>query len=292
MLELLPGVTDRVAKRIVEHRGANGPFANLAAAERMPGMNKRVWEQAAGFLRVYGGDEPLDATGVHPQQYDKARALLEAASVTGSDFAGAVEKLAALDLDTQVDATHSRKVIDSIVAEFKAVRLEPRGAFQEPERASALTPIDEPKVGMKVDGLVTNAASFGVFIDIGAEQDGLLHISQLPDEMVANDRPKVKPGSKLTVFVTNFDSQSGKLSLSTREPREPSRRRRAASSERGASSGRERRGGPRTRRDDRAPLKRTFGPDKEQQARARKEVENMSLNEKLTLLGDKFRTKV
>jgi uncharacterized protein len=147
---------------------------------------------------------------------------------------------------------------------------------------------------MKVRGIVTNAASFGVFVDVGAEQDGLLHVSQLPEEMIADDRPKVAAGVELTVYITHFDSQSGKLSLSMREARESSRQRRAApAARREGGAGRPRRPFDDSRpRPERAPVTRTFGPDKDEQVRARKQVENMSLTEKLTALGDKFRTKV
>jgi transcriptional accessory protein Tex/SPT6 len=154
--------------------------------------------------------------------------------------------------------------------------------------------LEEPKAGMKVRGIVTNAASFGVFVDIGAEQDGLLHVSQLPEEMVADDRPKVAAGAELTVYITHFDSQTGKLSLSMREVRETSRQRRTApASRRDGGADRPRRPfDDRQQRPERAPVTRTFGPDRDEQVRARKQVENMSLTEKLAALGDKFRTKI
>src|SRR5690606_556090 len=99
LLELVPGMTDRVAKRIVELREEKGPFPSLAAGEKMPGMNKRVWEQAAGFFRVFGGDNPLDETGVHPKDYETALALIEAAGSTVQECCAHPEKLAAVDLD-------------------------------------------------------------------------------------------------------------------------------------------------------------------------------------------------
>ena len=294
LLELVPGMTDRVAKRIVELRDEKGPFPSLAAAEKMPGMNKRVWEQAAGFFRVFGGENPLDETGVHPRDYAKALALIEAAGSSVQECLTNPEKLARLDLDSFVDAEHPRAVLDAIVKEFEPRRLNPRGQFRPPKPGSDLELIEEPKAGMKVRGIVTNAASFGVFVDIGAEQEGLLHVSQLPEEMIADDRPKVAAGAELTVYITHFDSQTGKLSLSMREVRESSRQRRTApASRRDSGASRPRRpfedGRPRP---ERAPVTRTFGPDKDEQLRARKQVENMSLTEKLAALGDKFRTKI
>ncbi len=294
LLELVPGMTDRVAKRIVELRDEKGPFPSLAAAEKMPGMNKRVWEQAAGFFRVYGGDSPLDETGVHPKDYAKALALIEAAGSSVQECIANPEKLVGLDLDPFVSAEYPKTVLEAIVKEFTPRSLNPRGQFKPPKPGSDVELLEEPKAGMKVRGIVTNSASFGVFVDIGAEQDGLLHVSQLPEEMISDDRPKVASGAELTVYITHFDSQSGKLSLSMREVRETSRQRRTApGSRREGGAGRPRRPFDDSRpRPERAPVTRTFGPDRDEQVRARKQVENMSLNEKLAALGDKFRTKV
>lgn len=298
LLELVPGMTDRVAKRIVELREEKGPFPSLAAAEKMPGMNKRVWEQAAGFFRVFGGENPLDETGVHPKDYAKALALIEAAGSSVQECCAHPEKLAALDLDSFVSAEQPKAVLEAIVKEFDPRRLNPRGPFRAPKPGSDVELLEEPKAGMKVRGIVTNAASFGVFVDIGAEQDGLLHVSQLPEEMIADERPKVAAGAELTVYITHFDPQSGKLSLSMREVRETSRQRRAAPEARREGGGPNRPSRPPRSFDDarprpeRAPVTRTFGPDKDEQVRARKQVESMSLTEKLAALGDKFRTKV
>ena len=293
VLELLPAMTDRVAKRIVEYREKAGPLPNLAAADKMPGMNKRVWEQASGYFRVYGGDNPLDGTGLRPVLYVKTQELLDAAGISVQEAIENQEKLGALDLEPFVDPKHPKVVLESIVKEFSPDRLDPRGPFNEPKSGNGLDAIDEPKSGMKVPGIVTNSASFGVFVDIGAEQDGLLHISQLTEDMVSDDRPKVKPGTKLTVFITYFDSQTGKLSLSMREPRETSRQRRTSpAARRETGGGRRREGGGNWQRPERTPITRTFGPDNQQQAQARAKVEHMSLGEKMAALGDKFRTKV
>jgi transcriptional accessory protein Tex/SPT6 len=294
LLELVPGMTDRVAKRILELRAEKGPFPSLAAAEKMAGMNKRVWGQAAGFFRVFGGDNLLDETGVHPKDYAKALTLIEAAGSSVQECIANPEKLAGLDLAPFVDAERPRTVLEAIVREFDPRRLNPRGQFRPPKPGSDLELIEEPKAGMKVRGIVTNAASFGVFVDIGAEQDGLLHISQLPEEMISDDRPKVAAGAELTVYITHFDSHTGKLSLSMREVRETSRQRRTAPTSRrdGGDSRPRRQFDDGRQRPERAPVTRTFGPDNDEQVRARKQVENMSLTEKLAALGDKFRTKI
>lgn len=295
LLELVPGMTDRVAKRIVELRDEKGPFPSLAAAEKMPGMNKRVWEQAAGFFRVFGGEEPLDETGVHPKDYAHARALIEAAGSSVQACIANPQILAGLNLDSFVGPDRSKATLEAIVKEFDPRRLNPRGQFKPPKPESDVELLEEPKPGMKVRGIVTNAASFGVFVDVGAEQDGLLHVSQLPEEMISDDRPKVAAGAELTVYITHFDSQTGKLSLSMREVRENSRQRRtapAARREGGAGRPPRRPSDDERPRQDRAPVTRTFGPNKDEQVRARKQVENMSLSEKLAALGDKFRTKV
>jgi uncharacterized protein len=164
-----------------------------------------------------------------------------------------------------------------------------------PAPTIGVEPIEEPKVGMKVEGVITNVADFGLFVDIGAEQDGLVHVSQLAAGVTREGDGAVKTGDKLTVYVVNVANEGKRISLSMREPREPresSRQRRvSAEGRRQAEShrrGRDDRRGPRPDR-DRTPMRRTFGPDERKED---EKLKNMSLDQKLNALQDKFRTKV
>ncbi|MCB9384677.1 MAG: helix-hairpin-helix domain-containing protein [Bryobacterales bacterium] len=292
LLALVPGMTERVAKRIVEHRKQHGPFASRAALSQMSGLNARVYDQAAGFLRVYGGDNPLDATGVHPRDYAKLEQLFQAAGVDAQQALANPAALANVNLAELADKDHSQRALEMIVRELAPKARNPRGAFQMPKPDLGVDPIDEPTVGMKVEGVITNVADFGLFVDIGAEQDGLVHVSQLAPGVTREGDNAVKSGDRITVYVVNVANDGKRISLSMREPRETSRQRRVSVEGRRAAEshrrGRDDNRGPRPDR-DRTPIRRTFGPD------GRKEdekIKNMSLDQKLNALQDKFRTKV
>ncbi|MEZ5360783.1 MAG: Tex-like N-terminal domain-containing protein [Bryobacterales bacterium] len=292
LLALVPGMTERVAKRIVEYRKQHGPFPSRSVLSQMSGLNARVYEQAAGFLRVYGGDNPLDATGVHPRDYAKLGEVFQAAGVDAEQALANPASLANVNLAELADKDHSQRALEMMLRELAPKARNPRGAFQMPKPDLGVDPIDEPKVGMKVEGVITNVADFGLFVDIGAEQDGLVHVSQLAPGVTREGDNAVKSGDRITVFVVNVANDGKRISLSMREPRETSRQRRVSVEGRRAAEshrrGRDDRRGPRSDR-ERTPIRRTFGPD------GRKEdekIKNMSLDQKLTALQDKFRTKV
>ncbi len=297
MLELAPGMTERVARRLVEQRRKKGPFASREALGTAPGVSKAVWEQAAGFLRVSGGENPLDATGIPPQRYPQAEKLFASAGVTAAEAVAEPDRLAAVDLDALADDQTPRAVYEALLRELRPEVRNPRGDFEQPAPTVDIEPIDEPRTGMKVEGIVTNVTSFGAFVDIGAAQDGLVHISQLPNELVEDSKPSLKIGARVTVYVTHYDAAAERLSLSTREPRESSRQRRAAPSARrspGEGYG-DRRGDRRGRnqdRGDRPPVSRSFGPDREARKVEEQAIRKMSVEEKLAMLESKFRTKI
>lgn len=296
LLAKVAGFTERAAKRIVEQRSKKGPFASRKALAATPGLAGRVYDQAAGFLRVPGGEHPLDATGVHPRHYEKLEGIASAAGVSLADAVGSPAALMAVDLTPFVDKDHPEPVLRAMLRELEPRALNNRGELQLPEPTAAdIEPLDEVKVGVKAKGVVTNVTDFGVFLDIGAGGDGLLHVSQLSDELLAKGKAAIKPGDRLEVWVNHVNPEADRISLSMREPRESSRQRRVSPEARRSGEGRRgdrpRRGGPR-RDDKRAPVRRTFGPDREQQAREEERMKNMSMGEKLSALQDRFRTKI
>jgi len=256
----------------------------------MAGLNARVYEQAAGFLRVYGGENPLDATGLHPRDYSKLGQILQKAGVAVEQALDDPASLAEADLSELVDKEHSERALKAIVRELTPRVRKPRGELSMPEPTIAVEPIDDPKAGMKVEGVITNVADFGIFVDIGAEQDGLVHISQLAAGVTREGEGAVKAGDRLTVYVVNVANEGKRISLSMREPREPresSRQRRVSPEGRRAAESHRR--GRDDRRRDRPPMRRTFGPDDRKED---EKLKNMSLDQKLNALQDKFRTKV
>jgi uncharacterized protein len=217
------------------------------------------------------------------------------------------EVLAALSLESLQDEKHPAEVLRAIVAQLQPESRDLRGEFVPPETPVELKAAGDLKPGMKVDGVVTNIASFGVFVDIGADQDGLVHISRLSDQFVKDPQTAAKVGDRVAVHILALEEGGKRISLSMREPREtraarprdprsqqvPSRIRRASEGRAGAESRR----GNGARRRDKEPQRagratQSFGPDEKSKAREAKEVEKLSLDEKLALLQTKYRTKV
>ncbi len=307
LLSLAPGLTERLAKRIVERRKKDGRFTRREQLQEISGLNERIYKQAAGFVRVSGGDNVLDATPVHPEHYPIVEKLVAAAGVSVQEALDKPEVLTALALDSLQDEKHPAELLRTIVGQLQPEARNPRGEFMPPEAPVELKAAGDLKPGMKVDGVVTNIASFGVFVDIGADQDGLVHISRLSDQFVKDPQAAAKVGDRVAVHILALEEGGKRISLSMREPREiragrpsdaraqqvPSRVRRASGDRAGADSRRgngARRRGKEPQRAARAT--QSFGPDEKAKAREAKEAEKLSLDEKLALLQTKYRTKV
>lgn len=292
MLALVPGLTERLAKRIVEHRNAHGPPASRGDFRKTPGLNDRIYRQAAGFLRVEGGN-PLDNTGVHPSCYPLAERLAAAAESDIETILADPAPLEKLNLEDFADKDNPLPRIQSLVRELHPRRRNPRGDFQMPKPAVALRTNEQIQVGAKVEGTVSNTTDFGAFIDIGGDHDGLLHVTQIADELIRDSKPDIKTGDRVDVFITALEQDGKRISLSMRGPRPPEPRRRpraAAERARGAAANGAPRRRPPKRQEpgNRKPAIRQFGPDEKTSAL---ETGGMSLEDKLLLLKDKYRTK-
>ena len=293
-LGFLAGMTERVGKRVVEHRQKNGPFTKREQLLDVAGLSARIYKQAAGFVRVRNGEDPLDNTPVHPDMYPQAEKILAAAGVSAAEALDRPEALDAVSLDEIKDAKHPVELLRGIVDQLRCPR-DPRGAFAPPSLPVELRPDDEIQPGKKVEGVVTNIAGFGAFVDIGADQDGLVHVSQMSNGADKGAKPELKIGDRVTVFVQNLEKNGKRISLSLRDPRELARAARRPAAR--AAAGPPRRGvGPRKRRKEPQReskiTKRSFGPDPKTKAREEQDLQKMSLNEKLELLQTKYRTKV
>ena len=295
LLAVAPALTERIAKRVVAYRESKGPFTRRDQLRNIPGLSEKIYRQAVPFLRIRGGTNPLDETGISPQAYPIVERMLSSAGVTAAEALERPEALDNLNLEEFANAQYPLEVLRAIVREFKPDVRDPRGKFEPPQALIEPRSTAELKVGMKLEGIVTNVTRFGAFVDIGAEQDGLLHISELADKLDKESKSAVKAGDRITTHILALQENGKRISLSTKEPRRPTRKPRTAARPRRTSDAkpketvRKRRKGP----DREMTLaKRSFGPDtKQKQSRASHESK-LSLDEKLSLLETRFRTKV
>ncbi len=217
LLARVSGVGPGLAEAIVAHRDAHGAFASRRDLLKVPRLGPKAFEQAAGFLRVTGGKEPLDASSVHPEAYDLARRIVAAC---GRDIRaimadGAVLK--AVEARDFVDARFGLPTVKDILAELEKPGRDPRGAFRTATFADGVDDIRDLKPGMSLEGTVTNVAAFGAFVDIGVHQDGLVHVSQLADRFVKDAHEVVKAGDVVRVRVVEVDVARKRIALTMRK---------------------------------------------------------------------------
>ncbi|MDF2811569.1 MAG: RNA-binding transcriptional accessory protein, partial [Microvirga sp.] len=188
LLARVSGVGEWVAQNIVSHRDANGPFRTRKALSGVMGLGPKTFEQAAGFLRIPGGDDPLDASGVHPEAYPVVRRIIEATKSDIKVLIGNGPVLKTLKPERFTDETFGVPTVKDILAELEKPGRDPRPEFKTATFMDGVEKISDLKPGMMLEGVVTNVAAFGAFVDIGVHQDGLVHISALADTFVKDPR--------------------------------------------------------------------------------------------------------
>jgi uncharacterized protein len=216
LLTRVSGITPGLADNIVQHRDQNGPFKSRTSLKEVPRLGPKAFEQAAGFLRIPDGDDPLDSSSVHPEAYPVVRRILDK---TGSDLKaliGNTSALKSLKAAEFVDDTFGLPTVTDILAELDKPGRDPRPAFKTATFAEGVDKIADLKPGMKLEGQVTNVAAFGAFIDIGVHQDGLAHVSALSKNYVKDPREVVKPGDIVKVKVLEVDIPRQRISLTLR----------------------------------------------------------------------------
>ncbi len=290
----LPGVTERLAKRIVEYRDKQGNFSSRAGLKKVPGMSDHLYRQAVGFARVRAGEKPLDVTGVHPDWYGTVEKIVAAAGTSIEEVLGKPEALASVNLDELETAECPRAILDAVVSELAGGKADPRPPLEAHEPPVALLDAEKLKVGLEVEGLVTNVTDFGAFVDIGADQDGLVHLSRIADKFREKGQLTLKAGDRMKVRVLAVENDGDRISLTTRDRDEMNRGPRGGGPR--PANGSRRPEGPRRRgkAPDREPriTKRLYGPDRAAQAREAEKLGKLSLDEKLSLLETKYRTKI
>ncbi|MCC5988856.1 MAG: RNA-binding transcriptional accessory protein [Pararhodobacter sp.] len=216
LLARVAGLGPVLADAIVAHRDANGPFASRRELLKVARLGPKAFEQAAGFLRIRGGKEPLDASSVHPEAYALARRIVAA---TGRDLPALMRDpapLKALDAGAFADDRFGLPTVRDIIAELEKPGRDPRPAFRTASFAEGVNEITDLKPGMSLEGVVSNVAAFGAFVDIGVHQDGLVHVSQLADRFVKDPHEVVKPGDVVRVRVLDVDVARKRIGLSMR----------------------------------------------------------------------------
>ncbi|WP_372498072.1 Tex family protein [Sinomonas terrae] len=228
LLSRVAGVGPLLSRSIVEYRDANGPFASRADLKKVPRLGAKAFEQCAGFLRITGGPEPLDASAVHPEAYGLAHRILAAAGgATGagrSTTSGAMAStVATLDPAEFADDRFGLPTVKDVMAELVRPGRDPRPEFVTAALKEGVETIADLKPGMVLEGTVSNVAAFGAFVDIGVHQDGLVHVSAMSSKFVSDPREVVKSGQVVRVKVLDVDVPRKRISLSLRLDDEVSR---------------------------------------------------------------------
>jgi uncharacterized protein len=214
LLTSVSGITPTVANNIVAHRNQHGAFKNRRQLLKVAKLGPKAFEQAAGFLRIRGGDNPLDNTAVHPESYAVVEAMASDLNVPLNQVTQIAEKLKKTNLKKYVSDTVGEPTLRDILSELEKPGRDPRAEFKYATFKEGIKEITDLKEGMELEGIITNVANFGAFVDIGVHQDGLVHISQLADRFVDDPKKIVKVGQVVKVRVLEVNEKLKRISLS------------------------------------------------------------------------------
>ncbi|PKH64736.1 RNA-binding transcriptional accessory protein, partial [Psychrobacter sp. 4Dc] len=213
ILAHIAGLNRNVAQQIVTYRKEHGAFDSREALKNVPRLGAKTFEQAAGFLRIHNGSNPLDATGVHPESYALVDSLLAQAGKPLSEVIGNDGVLNTIDTTT-LAANDDNVSVKAIIEELAKPARDPRPEFKTANFRDDVNSIKDLSEGMTLEGVVTNVTAFGCFVDVGVHQDGLVHISQMANDFVADPMNRVKPGDIVSVRVISIDEKRGRIGFS------------------------------------------------------------------------------
>jgi len=213
LLTYVSGLGPTLAQNIVEYRNANGQFKSRNDLKKVPRLGDKAFEQAAGFLRIRDGKNPLDASAVHPEAYPIVEKMAKDLNASVKDLIEKAELRKSIVAKNYVTEAIGLPTINDILQELAKPGRDPRQQFEAFQFASGVEKVDDLRVGMELPGIVTNVANFGAFVDIGVHQDGLVHVSQLSDTFVSDPRNVVKVGQKVKVRVTEVDIPRKRIAL-------------------------------------------------------------------------------
>ncbi len=225
LLSRVAGLTPVLADNLVAHRDANGAFRNRKQILDVPRLGPKAYEQAAGFLRIPDGDNPLDASGVHPEAYDIVRRIEQDSGRSVRDLIGDAAFVRSLDPAKFTDDRFGLPTVQDILAELEKPGRDPRPEWKSAAFQEGVEEIGDLRPGMTLEGVVSNVTNFGAFVDVGVHQDGLVHISRMSDDYVEDPRDVVKAGQVVKVKVLEVDIARKRIGLSMRMHDEPGQER-------------------------------------------------------------------
>lgn len=219
LLSYVVGIGPSLSKKIVKFREEQGAFKSRQQLMDIPGLGAKAFEQSAGFLRIQGGENPLDASAVHPERYKLVKQMAGDLGISVEELVGDPQKTEAIDAAKYTSDEVGRETLKDILDELKKPGRDPRQSFEPPKFRDDVTTIEDLKNGMELEGIVTNVTAFGAFVDIGVHQDGLVHISELSDNFIKDPSDVVKAGDRLKVTVLDVDQKLKRISLSAKSKR-------------------------------------------------------------------------
>ena len=214
LLSYVSGLGPKLANAIVDYRNENGPFATRESLKKVPRLGPKVFEQAAGFLRIREGDNPLDASAVHPESYKVVRAIAKDLGQPLDQVVGNASIVTQIDPNRYVTDKVGLPTLTDIIEELARPGRDPRQEYEPFSFAEGINKIEDLTVGMKLPGIITNVTAFGAFVDLGVHQDGLIHISQLANKYVSNPADEVKVQQQVWVTVLEVDLERKRIGLS------------------------------------------------------------------------------
>ena len=254
LLTYVSGLGPQLARNILAYRAENGPFGSRDELRKVSRLGPKAFEQAAGFLRIHDGKNPLDASAVHPESYPIVRSMARDLDCTVEDLVKNEELRRNIQLNRYVDDKFGLPTLTDIMSELAKPGRDPREQFSPWKFAEGVEKITDLQVGMKLPGVVTNVTAFGAFVDVGVHQDGLVHISQLADRFVKDPHEVVKVHQRVTVTVLDVDLPRNRIALSMKEHPDQERREARPAADRPAPARRPEKG----RRREPAPFNNPF----------------------------------
>ena len=231
LLSRVSGIGEGLAHSIVSYREEHGPFRTRAVLKKVPRLGPKAFELSAGFLRIRNGDDPLDASGVHPEAYPVVRRILAATKSQLERLIGDTPVLRQLQPEAFTDAVFGVPTVTDILRELEKPGRDPRPAYKTANFREGVEKLEDLKSGMVLEGVVTNVAAFGAFVDVGVHQDGLVHISAMANTYVKDPRKVAKPGDVVRVKVLEVEPKRRRISLTMRLDESPANRPTAARTE-------------------------------------------------------------
>ncbi len=222
LLRQVSGLSESVSQNIIAFRNENGSFSDRKQLKKVPRLGEKAYEQAAGFLRIMAGNNPLDSSSVHPESYPVVNSIIKDTGKSITELIGRSQFLRSLNAANYTDENFGLPTVTDILKELEKPGRDPRPEFKSAQFKDGVETMADLKIGMMLEGVVTNVANFGAFVDIGVHQDGLVHISHLADMFVKDPRDVVKTGEMVKVKVLEIDVMRKRISLSMKRTDEGS----------------------------------------------------------------------